>query len=473
MSGQLENGAVGRGRQRFSGAMGAVMLAAGLLGGCSSVPDYANPAAWYRGLFGEKKAEAPSAERVPAAGASQPYPNLGTVPARPRDASSAQERTNIQQGLLADRANAQYTDETLAPGGTPRPSAAAPTPARAAIAPPPGAPPPAPASALALAAPPAPAAPAPSAPTRTTATIGGAAPQASLAQATSTQQATPTQATPAPAAPAPAAAAAPARSLPPTTAQTQTGMSRAQALVQALQADSPPSTSRQRPPVPAVAAPVAQPIPPAPAMTQPPRALTPPAPPAAMVPAAPVPAMLPPPPIASQRPALVAPAQGTAGTEAAYRQALAQSETATQQPVLVPPQQAAAPTLGMTLPRSRQVYDPRALATIPFVSGSIRLSNADLQTLREVAEIHQRRGGMLRVVGHARQEGAGNAANQQVTNFRVSGDRADAVAQALVRLGVSGAMIDVEAHGDGEPATTALGQPDPAASRRVEIYLDN
>jgi outer membrane protein OmpA-like peptidoglycan-associated protein len=127
----------------------------------------------------------------------------------------------------------------------------------------------------------------------------------------------------------------------------------------------------------------------------------------------------------------------------------------------------------MTLPRSRQVYDPRALATIPFVSGSTKLSNADLQTLREVAEIHQRRGGMLRVVGHARQEGAGNAANQQVTNFRVSGDRADAVAQALVRLGVSGAMIEVEAQGDGEPATTALGQPDPAASRRVEIYLDN
>ena len=471
MSGQSKNDSVRGGEWRFSGALGAAVLIVGLLGGCSSVPDYANPAAWYRGVFGEKKAEAPSAARVPAPGASQPYPNLGTVPARPRDVSSAQERTNIQQGLLADRANAQYTDETLAPGGAPRPSApastavpspvTAPPPARAVIAPPPVAPPPVPAATAvptpALA--PAAASQAPVAPSRSAATIGGAT--------------TTTQTAPIPA--APPAYAAPAGSLPPTTAQTQTGMSRAQALVQALKADAPPATSRPLPAAPAVAAPMVQSAPSAATMVQPPqppRPLTPSAPPAAVAPAAPAPA-IPPPPVAAQRPPLVAPAQSAASTEAAYRQALAQSEAASQPPVVVSSQQAATPTLGMTLPRSRQVYDPRALATIPFVGGSTKLSNADLQTLREVAEIHQRRGGMLRVVGHARLEGAGNAANQQVTNFRVSGDRADAVAQALVRLGVNGAMIEVAAQGDGEPATTAHGQPDSAASRRVEIYLDN
>lgn len=452
MIGQIENGAGPCATRRVFRALGVAGVMVGLLGGCSSVPDYANPVAWYRGVFGEKKAEAPSAAPVPVPGASQPYPNLGTVPARPRDVSSAQERGSIQQGLLADRANAQYTDETLTPGGSTRPAAqprpatpaaaspaappvAAAAPAPAVIAPPPVAPP-TPAATMA----PAPAQPTVSVPPpRSAATIGGAAPQA----------------------------AAPSGGLPPTTAQTQTGMSRAQALVQALKTDSPTATGGQRL---APAAPASRLPAPAAASSSQPIPMSPPPAPAIVTPP---PSASAAPPIAPQRPPLVAPAQSAAGTEAAYRQALAQSEAASQPPVMVPPQQAAASTLGMTLPRSRQVYDPRALATIPFVGGSTRLSNADLQTLREVAEIHQRRGGMLRIVGHARQEGAGNAANQQVTNFRVSGDRADAVAQALVRLGVSGAMMEVEAQGDGQPATTALGQPDPAASRRVEIYLDN
>jgi outer membrane protein OmpA-like peptidoglycan-associated protein len=206
------------------------------------------------------------------------------------------------------------------------------------------------------------------------------------------------------------------------------------------------------------------------------RPLTPatPAPAAAQAPPA-APQAMPPP--AAQRgplgPPLVSPAGAGTGVEDAYRQALAQSEAASQPPVLVPPQVAAGPTLGLTLPRSRLVYDPRALATIPFAGGSVKLSSADLQTLREVAETQRTRGGMVRVIGHASQEGRGNAANQQVTNFRMSGDRADAVAEALVKLGVRPAFIEIEALGDGEPVTNALGQPEPAASRRVEIHLDN
>ena len=90
---------------------GAVALAV-VLGGCSSVPDAANPVKWYSNTVdyfsGDKDAKA-SAEGDDKAvpGADQPFPNLATVPAKP-EVSSAEERNRIAQGLVSDTERRRY-----------------------------------------------------------------------------------------------------------------------------------------------------------------------------------------------------------------------------------------------------------------------------------------------------------------------------------------------------------------------------
>ncbi len=50
-------------------------------------------------------------------GANEPYPNLSSVPDRPEEKESAADRRKIAEGLVADRTQVQYTDQTLR-GGT-------------------------------------------------------------------------------------------------------------------------------------------------------------------------------------------------------------------------------------------------------------------------------------------------------------------------------------------------------------------
>jgi hypothetical protein len=50
-------------------------------------------------------------------GAEEPYPTLGSVPEQPKETESALERRKLAEGLIADRARVQYTDEALR-GGT-------------------------------------------------------------------------------------------------------------------------------------------------------------------------------------------------------------------------------------------------------------------------------------------------------------------------------------------------------------------
>jgi outer membrane protein OmpA-like peptidoglycan-associated protein len=80
-------------------------------------------------IFGSKT---PSPGQQAAAG--QNYPNLGTVPMHAPATSSAAERQQVTQGLVADQQNAAYTDQQLkaepSTGGTPP---APPTPVPAAV----------------------------------------------------------------------------------------------------------------------------------------------------------------------------------------------------------------------------------------------------------------------------------------------------------------------------------------------------
>lgn len=114
----------GKGRHNRKGkrlAQGGVVLGAVLLGGCSSVPDYANPVHWY-----ESTADWISGTTEDAKPLSEPVE-------RPRG-RSAQATNDLVDGLGADRANARYNQERPNRDGTPtRPLApqAAPSPVSA------------------------------------------------------------------------------------------------------------------------------------------------------------------------------------------------------------------------------------------------------------------------------------------------------------------------------------------------------
>src|SRR6185437_15119886 len=85
---------------RFGAAIGAA-----LLGGCSTMGSI-NPVNWWHGMEGGKIAE----QRPPPPGANDPYPNLASVPARPAPPDKdAMKR--LTDALVADRSNAQYTNQ--------------------------------------------------------------------------------------------------------------------------------------------------------------------------------------------------------------------------------------------------------------------------------------------------------------------------------------------------------------------------
>lgn len=92
----------GRRRGGAGSLVGAAVLACALaLGACSST--------------GDKKAAKPDAGKTAEApGADKPYPNLATVPDKQPKTSTARQRMKIQEGLLADRANARHVDGPVA-----------------------------------------------------------------------------------------------------------------------------------------------------------------------------------------------------------------------------------------------------------------------------------------------------------------------------------------------------------------------
>jgi outer membrane protein OmpA-like peptidoglycan-associated protein len=114
------------------------LAAALLLAGCSWVPNAVNPVHWYRSLSGADKNDAldkgaPNQQNLEAGG-KEPYPNLADVPDTPTNATSTIDRDALQKSLVADRSNAQYTDEQLRAGIPAGEITPAPPPAAAAAA---------------------------------------------------------------------------------------------------------------------------------------------------------------------------------------------------------------------------------------------------------------------------------------------------------------------------------------------------
>lgn len=123
-------------------------------------------------------------------------------------------------------------------------------------------------------------------------------------------------------------------------------------------------------------------------------------------------------------------------------------------------------------PVSAQISRESQVATIQFNHSSARLGARDRQLISTVASAYQQQGGTILVVGHAssRTRQLANS-RHEVANFKVSFARANAVAQALIRAGVSSERVTVEAVADDQPVYSEAMPTGEAGNRRAEIFF--
>ena len=94
-------------------ARAAVPLAAVLLlAGCSSVPDWADPTEWFGSDSSAETSESAKETAAKTPGEGKDFPNLASVPARPK-APSEEERKRLADSLTADRENAEYSKDVI------------------------------------------------------------------------------------------------------------------------------------------------------------------------------------------------------------------------------------------------------------------------------------------------------------------------------------------------------------------------
>jgi outer membrane protein OmpA-like peptidoglycan-associated protein len=111
---------------------------------------------------------------------------------------------------------------------------------------------------------------------------------------------------------------------------------------------------------------------------------------------------------------------------------------------------------------------------IYFPDNTASLSAKAREQVREAAEAFKAHGGTgsVRVVGHASSRTANMPLQQHMdVIFRMSQQRANAVAQALIQAGVPAAKVQVEAVGDSQPVYYESMPKGEAGNRRAEIFL--
>ncbi len=114
------------------------------------------------------------------------------------------------------------------------------------------------------------------------------------------------------------------------------------------------------------------------------------------------------------------------------------------------------------------------VATILFDNGSSRLKANDKQILSAVKRLQRKRGGTIRIVGHASTRTRNMAPiKHMMANFKISIDRADRVVGELVRLGLKKQNIEVAAVSDRQPIYYEFMPSGEAGNRRTEIFLVN
>ncbi|GAA6156856.1 hypothetical protein NBRC116588_23290 [Pyruvatibacter sp. HU-CL02332] len=487
-----------------------VAAAAGLmLAACSTLPDWTKPSTASDAITGQSPSQttnqtvAAQQARAEAASENSSFPTAGSTPQVPKTGDASAKR-DLANSLVADRQHARYSGEALR-GGTEPP--ASPLPSRR-VAPLPDLPSTAPAGTVAAAAPsaagviPARDIPAFQTPARRMGQLDdgeivetpvAAAPAAPAPTTPKVEVATlpaPTVAPAAPSAPAavPSAAAPRVASAPVATPVRQAATAPARRA--AVPARSVPTYESETiaASAPAASVPVRSAVTPVNASGQPQFAVST-APPLPAEVRDQVPAVvaarfdetLGEPPAAAQNAGqLSAPAAqvGADGVVIDYS-AIGAGSPVPATPTL---EQGSTPTLPI------QAYEPLefsgaasdaeggpfAPVAIYFGHGSSNLSAADRAQISEVAALHKKRGqGSVRVVGHASSRTNNLPVNAHLlANFEASMDRANAVANELMRKGVAASDLVIEAVGDRAPEYYESMPAGEAGNRRAEIFLE-
>ena len=114
------------------------------------------------------------------------------------------------------------------------------------------------------------------------------------------------------------------------------------------------------------------------------------------------------------------------------------------------------------------------VATVFFKSGSSSITEAGRREIRRAAGMVRNQGARVVVIGHASSRTKNlNPLRHQMANFRISYDRAQAVARELVRQGVDQQAIEISAVSDSEPVYYEVMPAGEAGNRRAEIVLVN
>jgi len=377
-----------------------------------------------------------------AAGEAADYPNLATVPSPPVQAMTAAEREKLTQSLIADRANARYSNEQLRAGF----SASA-------------APPPPPASSASVAEP-------QGTDSGAVAAVSAPAPASAPTPITS-----PTALAPAPA-PAPSASptapVASAAPQPPSMASTAGAIAGDKSATQSASATPRSAQAGDKAPSGPKGSLRKQGEPPEPAPMESslevPQARATPQP--EQIEPAPQPTQLPPPPTvastASPLPGGLSAGGALARTPLPQAKAAAGFEPAPAAPELPPPP---APTRAAEAEPGKGGQQPPPAAVTPvaeikFTADSTSLTEGDRQKLETVVPLYRQSPGKVRVVGYAE---AASGAVEQLNGYRAALDRAQAVAAALTKAGIPSDKIQVEA----APAGANSGES------RAEVLLEH
>jgi outer membrane protein OmpA-like peptidoglycan-associated protein len=113
-------------------------------------------------------------------------------------------------------------------------------------------------------------------------------------------------------------------------------------------------------------------------------------------------------------------------------------------------------------------------ATVRFMAGSASLTGNARAQVREIAQMYRQRGGGIRVEGHASSRTRNmDPVQHHLVNFNVSLNRANAVAEELVRQGVPSEAVFVAAMSDSQPLYYEVMPAGDAGNQRVEIHFVN
>ena len=133
-------------------------------------------------------------------------------------------------------------------------------------------------------------------------------------------------------------------------------------------------------------------------------------------------------------------------------------------PQLTPPAGVRAggqPALAMRTPANAKNPISVSVGDVAFAQGSADLAETQRGALAEIAGLYKQTGGDIRIVGHSEPGHSNDAIRQRIAGLDLALDRANAVAQALTKMGIPAHNIRVEA----APAS-AQEQP------RAEVFME-